>query len=93
MCDMADSDDDHGRSRRPGAEDQRWSSTGRVHGGRLIRRLGDDVCGLYLAQGDKEREFFSLGTKPRSTVSLGLASKLVASGFSVWASNPLASVW
>jgi hypothetical protein len=24
-CDMACSDDDHGRSRRPGVEDQRWS--------------------------------------------------------------------
>jgi hypothetical protein len=33
-CDMAGSDDDHDRSRRPDAEDQRWSSTGRVLGGR-----------------------------------------------------------
>jgi hypothetical protein len=24
-CGMADSDEDHGRSRRPGAEDQGWS--------------------------------------------------------------------
>jgi hypothetical protein len=27
---MTGSDEDHGRSRRPGAEDQRWSSIGRV---------------------------------------------------------------
>jgi hypothetical protein len=54
---MAGSDDDLGRSRRPGAEDQRWSSTGRVLGGRTIGRSGDTVCGLYRAQGDEERKF------------------------------------
>jgi hypothetical protein len=27
---MAGSDEDHDRSRRPGVEDQRWSSTGRI---------------------------------------------------------------
>jgi hypothetical protein len=29
-CDMVGSDEDHVRSRRPGAEDWGWSSTGRV---------------------------------------------------------------
>jgi hypothetical protein len=29
---MVGNDEDHGRSRRPGAEDQGWSSTGRVLG-------------------------------------------------------------
>jgi hypothetical protein len=54
---MADNDDNLGRSRRPGAEDQGWSSTGRVLGGRMIRRSGDAVCGLHRAQRDEEREF------------------------------------
>jgi hypothetical protein len=35
-CDMAGSDMDHGRSRRPRADDQGWSSIGRVLGGRTI---------------------------------------------------------
>jgi hypothetical protein len=31
--------------------------TGRVFGGRVIKRLGDIVCGLHRARGDEEREF------------------------------------
>jgi hypothetical protein len=56
-CDMAGSNEDLGRSRRPGAEDRRWSSTGQVLGGRTIGRLGDTVCSLYRAQGDEEHGF------------------------------------
>jgi hypothetical protein len=56
-CDMAGSDEDLGRSRRPGVEDRGWSSTGRVLGGRTIERSGDAVCGLYRAQEDEERGF------------------------------------
>jgi hypothetical protein len=56
-CDMTGIDDDLGRSRRPGAEDQGWSSTGRVLGCRTIGRSGDAVCGLYRAQVDEERGF------------------------------------
>jgi hypothetical protein len=54
---MTGSDDDLGRSRRPGAHDQGSSSTGRVLGGRTIERSGDAVRCLYHAQGDEEREF------------------------------------
>jgi hypothetical protein len=39
---------------------------------------GDAVCGLHHAQGDEECRFLSLASKPRSTVSPGLASKPVA---------------
>jgi hypothetical protein len=46
-CDMVASDDDYGRSRRPGAEDWGWSSTGRVLDGRTIESLGGVVCGLH----------------------------------------------
>jgi hypothetical protein len=75
---MAGNDEDRGKSRRLGAEDQRWSSTSRVLGGRTIETLGDAVCGVHHAQGDEERGFLGLSSKPRSTVSPGLASKLVA---------------
>jgi hypothetical protein len=56
-CDMADSDEYCGRSRRPGAEDQGWSSTGQVLDGRAIRRSGDAMCDLYRAHGDDEYGF------------------------------------
>jgi hypothetical protein len=56
-CDMACKNDDRGRIRRPGAEDQRWSNTGRVLDGQMIERSGDAVCGLHRAQGDEEHEF------------------------------------
>jgi hypothetical protein len=56
-CDMTDSDEDLGRSRRPGAEDRGWSSTSQVLGGQTIGRSGDAVCGLYRAQGNEELVF------------------------------------
>jgi hypothetical protein len=53
---MTCSDEDHGRSRRFGAED--WDGcTGWVLGGRAVERSGGTVCGLYHARGDEEREF------------------------------------
>jgi hypothetical protein len=90
---MAGSDEDCGMSWIPGAEERGWSRTGWVLGGRMIERSGDAVCGLYHAQGDKERGFLGLASKPRSIVSPCLASKSVASGFSVWASKLIATVW
>jgi hypothetical protein len=56
-CGMVDSDEDLDRSRRSGAEDRGWSSTGWVLGGRTIGSSGDTVYGLYRAQGDDERVF------------------------------------
>jgi hypothetical protein len=53
---MAYSDEDRGRSRRPGAEDQEWSHMS-VLGGRMIERSDDAVCGLHCACGDEERRF------------------------------------
>jgi hypothetical protein len=46
---MMGSDEDRGRSRRLGAEDRGWSSTGRVLSGRMIERSGDVVCDLHRA--------------------------------------------
>jgi hypothetical protein len=54
---MANSDEDSGRSRRPGAEDQEWSGTGRVLGDRMIESLGDAMCSLHRARGDEECGF------------------------------------
>jgi hypothetical protein len=85
---MVGSNEDRGRSRRLGAEDQGWSSTGRVLGGQMIERLGDTVYGLRCAQGDEDREFLDLASKPRSTVSSSLASKPVATVLVVWPQNP-----
>jgi hypothetical protein len=56
-CDMTSSDEDIGKSRRPGAKDQRWSSIRRVLDGRTIGRSGDTIYGLYHAQGDEECVF------------------------------------
>jgi hypothetical protein len=54
---MTGSDEDHGRSSIPGAEDRRWSDTSQVLGGRTIGRSSDVVYGLHHAHGPKEREF------------------------------------
>jgi hypothetical protein len=48
---MTCSDEDRGRSRRPGAED-RDGRTDRVLGGRAVERSGGAVCGLHLTRGD-----------------------------------------
>jgi hypothetical protein len=83
MCDITGNEDDRDRSRRPDTEDHGWSSTGRILGGRTIGRSDDVVCGLHRTQGDEEHKFLCLTTKLRLTVSPDLASKSVASGFSV----------
>jgi hypothetical protein len=57
---MVDSDDDRDKSRRLGAEDRGWSSTGRVFDGQTIERSDDAMCGLHHAQGDEERGFLGL---------------------------------
>jgi hypothetical protein len=53
---MVGSNEDHDRSRRPGAED-RDGRTGQVLGGQMIGRSGDAVCGLYHSRGYEESEF------------------------------------
>jgi hypothetical protein len=42
------------------------------------------VYGLHRTQGDEERKFLDLASKPRSMVSLSLASKPVATVLVVW---------
>jgi hypothetical protein len=56
--DMADSDKNRGRSRRPGTEDRRWSNISRILGDRMIGSSGDAVCGLHRVQGDEEHIFW-----------------------------------
>jgi hypothetical protein len=51
------SDEDHGSSRRPGAEDLGRSSISQILGSWMIERSGDAVCGLHHAQEDEKRGF------------------------------------
>jgi hypothetical protein len=53
---MVDNNEDHGRSRRPGAEDRGWLHMSCTQC-RIIRRSGGAVCDLHHAQGDEERRF------------------------------------
>jgi hypothetical protein len=55
----------------------------------MIERSGDAVCSLHLAQGDEECMFLGLASKPRLSVSPGLASKPVAMVLVVWPQNHL----
>jgi hypothetical protein len=50
-CGMTCSDEDRGRSRRPGAEDRGWLHRS-VLVGRMVERSGGAMCGLHLARGD-----------------------------------------
>jgi hypothetical protein len=74
-------------SRRLVTEDRGWSSTDRVLGGWMIEKLGDTMCGLHRTRGDEEHKFLGLISKLRSTVSSGLASKLMTTVFVVWPQN------
>jgi hypothetical protein len=56
-CGMVGSDEDRGRSRRPGAEDRRWSGIGQVLNGWTISWSSDTVCGLHHTREEKERGF------------------------------------
>jgi hypothetical protein len=67
-CGMVGSDEDRGKSSRPGAEDWGWPSIGRVLGGRMIGRSGDIVCNLHRERRDEEHRFPSSDSKPRSMV-------------------------
>jgi hypothetical protein len=91
-CDMASNDEDRDRSRRSGAEDRGWSSTGWVFSDRMIERSGDAVCGLYRAQGDEEREILSLDSKPRSMGFQWFGLKTTVTGFLVCALKTTATV-
>jgi hypothetical protein len=80
-CGMACSDEDRGRSRRPGAEDRRWShrSSTRWPGDREVRwRRARSAPGTWRLEA--RVSWLSLKTK-------------VVEGFSVWASKPAALVW
>jgi hypothetical protein len=78
---MVGSNEDRGRSRRPGAEGRGWSKTSRVLGGQMIDRMGDNVCFLYRAQGDEEHDFLGLASKPRSIVCQWFSLKTIGTCF------------
>jgi hypothetical protein len=86
-CDMAGSDENRGRSRRPGAEDRGWSSIYRVLGGQTIERSDNAVCGLRRAQGDEEHMFLGLASKARSMVCRWFGLKTTGMGFRFGSQN------
>jgi hypothetical protein len=90
---MVGSNENHGRSRRPGVDDRGWSSTGQVLGGQTIERSADAVCGLHCTQGDQERRFLGLASKLGSTVCQWFGLKTTGMGFLIWVSKPAATVW
>jgi hypothetical protein len=49
--------------------------------------VGDTVCGLHHAEGDVERRFLGLASKPRLIVSPSLALRPVATVLVVWPQN------
>jgi hypothetical protein len=51
-CGMACSDEDRGRSRKPGAEDRGWSHRSGTRWPGAVERSGGAVCGLHLTRGD-----------------------------------------
>jgi hypothetical protein len=53
---MTCNDEDHGRSKRPGAENWGWSHRSGTHG-RAIDRSGGAVCSLYHTSGDEKHGF------------------------------------
>jgi hypothetical protein len=50
-------------------------------------RSSDTLCDLHRAQGDEEREFLDLASKPWSTICQWFGLKTTGSGFSVWPQN------
>jgi hypothetical protein len=103
-CGMACSDEDRGRSRRPGAEDRGWSHRSGTwwSGGREIRwrrvrsapgtwRLGARVSWLSLKT--TLTIFTGLASKPVAMISSSLASKPAATVFAGLASKSVAMVF
>jgi hypothetical protein len=45
-CGMAGNDEDHGRTRKPNAKDQGWSSIGRILSGQMVESSVDAMCSL-----------------------------------------------
>jgi hypothetical protein len=53
----------------------------------MIERSDNTLCGLHHVQGDEERMFLGLASKPRSAISSDLTSKHVATVLAVWLEN------
>jgi hypothetical protein len=90
-CDMVANDEDHGRSRRPSAEDQMWSSTGRYS---MARRSGGWVmpCAVCTVHIEMRSTSFLVEPQNQGRVSW-LSFKTKVDGFLIWASKLTALVW
>jgi hypothetical protein len=63
--------------------------TGHVLDGPTIERLGDTLCGLHRARGDKEHRFLGLASKPLGWFISGLTSKPLGQFINGWTSKTL----
>jgi hypothetical protein len=87
-CGMACSDEDYGRSMRPGAEYKGWSHRSSTRWP-VIERSGGVVCGLHLARGDRSVGFLVEPQNQGRQFMTGLASKPLGRFVSGLASKPL----
>jgi hypothetical protein len=90
-CGMSDSDGDHGRSRRPGAEDRGWSSIGWVLSGRMMGRSGDTEhketrsTGFLVEPQNQGRRFLLVWPHNWSLGFPGLGLKIDSYNLVIWA--------
>jgi hypothetical protein len=85
-CGMACSNEDHGRSRRPGAEDRGWSHRSGTRWP-VVKRSGGTVCGLHLARGDRSTGFLVEPQNQGRQFVSGLALKPLGQFSSIWLQN------
>jgi hypothetical protein len=90
---MVCNDEDHGTSRRLGAEDRGWShrSSTRWSGNWKVGR-GGAVCGLHHARGDEKHEFLGWASKTLGWFVCGLASKQLGQFVSGLATKLVATI-
>jgi hypothetical protein len=93
-CGMTCNDEDRGRSRRPGAEDQEWSRGRMAPCAVCTWHVETRSAGFLVEPQNQGRRFVSgLASKPVATIFAGLASKSVAMVSSGLASKPAATVF
>jgi hypothetical protein len=85
-CDIAGSDEDRGRSRRPGAEDRGWSAQ---VGYSVAERSGDRVmsCAICTMHIEMRSMDFLVEPQNQGRRFSGLGLKTSSSGLVIWASK------
>jgi hypothetical protein len=86
---MAGSNEDRGKSRRLGAEDRAWSSTGQVLYSWMIERSGDVVCTLHYVASKPVATLLMVWPQNHSLGFFGLDFKTSSCGLVIWPTNSL----